>query len=187
MPRDWRLLLIPRAAARQSERDQYSYAGKVEGSIVTTQHVGQVMPAWELTAREQVRNIIAEYAFAVDRPSLSWIAGLFHADGVLQIDDADCGVSPEGIKRMLRERAKAGASLPAKPYSKHLVGSICFLDVQPDEITVKSYFVRMDRDRAIHWGTYHDVLVPRDGRWLIKSRRVALEAAAPGDPLRRTR
>jgi hypothetical protein len=141
---------------------------------------------WELSAREKVRDTIAEYAFAVDRPSLSWITQLFSEDGVLEIVGQDRGVTREGLAQMFRNRAAASTPAPGTPYAKHVVGSIRFIDVQPHRIEVRSYFVRFDRDRAIQWGTYEDVLVAREARWLIQERRVTIEAAAPGDPLRPT-
>jgi hypothetical protein len=112
---------------------------------------------WELSAREQVRDTIAEYAFAVDRPSLSWITQLFSEDGVLEIVGQDRGVTREGIAQMFRDRAAAAAPAPGKPYAKHVVGSTRFIDVQPDRVEARSYFVRFDRDRAIQWGTYEEI------------------------------
>jgi hypothetical protein len=152
--------------------------------MTSDQRCTKHLEMWELSAREQVRDTIAEYAFAVDRPSLSWITQLFSEDGVLEIDGQDRGVTREGIAQMLRDRAAASTPGPGTPYAKHVVGSTRFIDIQPDRVEARSYFVRFDRDRAIQWGTYEDVLVPREARWLIQERRVTIEAAAPGDPLR---
>jgi hypothetical protein len=146
------------------------------------------MDLLEIAAREQVRDVIAEYCHAVDVPSLSRIVALFTDDGVLEIEGWSTGRTRQGIIDMFkswRPAAPVSGAAAGLRLSRHLVGSIRFHEVRPDVVRTTSYFVRLGTEGLAQWGRYNDVFRPVDGAWLIEHRIATVDAAVPGDPYHR--
>ena len=153
------------------------------------------MELWELVAREQCRDTLAQYSHAGDRYRLEEFAGAFCEDGVLEIRDqpplqgraaiverfggATAAQQAQGVAATARA---AGAE---RRVVRHTVTNVRFEAVSPGEATVASYFTVFTEIGLDHMGRYRDRLVPVGDRWLIAHRFVSTDWRAP-DSLFRT-
>ena len=144
------------------------------------------MEAWELEARESVRQTLADYTAATDRFDLRALAACFGDEGVLEFTG---GAEPlkgpaaieAGLGAALARPSEAGQ--PARPlptHVRHHVSSVRFGAVARDRAEVSSYFAVHTDVGLDHWGRYRDVLVPVNGRWLFSHRRISVDAFAVG-------
>lgn len=141
---------------------------------------------WELVAREQIRDTLAQYNWAGDAGRLEDLAETFCADGVLEIR----GLGP------LRGRAEIASFLGGvtgnvarnvvvKPVVRHNLANVLFTGLTPDRAQVSSYFTVVTHIGLDHFGRYRDILVPDGARWLIKHRKVSTDWAAPDSAMAR--
>jgi len=147
------------------------------------------MELWELVAREQCRDTLAQYSHAGDRYQLDEFAGAFCEDGVLEIR----GQPPLVARAAIVERfggataaqqaqgvaATARASGQSRRVVRHTVSNVRFESVSPEECTVASYFTVFTEVGLDHMGRYRDRLVPVGERWLIAHRFVSTDWRAP--------
>jgi hypothetical protein len=152
------------------------------------------MELWELVAREQCRDTLAQYSHAGDRYQLDDFAGAFCEDGVLEIR----GQPPLVGRAAIVERfggataaqqaqgvaASARASGAARRVVRHTVTNVRFEVVSESEATVASYFTVFTEIGLDHMGRYRDRLVPVGDRWLIAHRFVSTDWRAPDSVFR---
>lgn len=145
------------------------------------------MDAWELKARESVRQTLADYTAATDRFDLHALAGCFAPDGVLEFTGgAEPLTGPAAIETGLGS-AMAREPDPARrlpTHVRHHVSSIRFESVANEKVKVSSYFAVHTDIGLDHWGRYADVLVPAGERWLFAHRRIKVDAFAAGSLMR---
>jgi hypothetical protein len=145
------------------------------------------MELWELTAREQIRDTIAQYSHAGDAFRLHELAAAFCEDGVLAIRGFDDVVGRAAIIEQLGGRAdvdddeirdvrRSSQRADAVPtVVRHNVTNIRFESLAPDEAVVASYFTVFTQVGLDHHGRYRDRLVPVGDRWLIARRTVVVD------------
>jgi SnoaL-like domain len=145
------------------------------------------MELWELTAREQIRDTLAQYSHAGDAFRLHELAAAFCEDGVLAIRGFDDVVGRAAIVERLGGRADADdeavrtarrssrSSHAAPMIVRHDVTNIRFELLAPDEAVVASYFTVFTQIGLDHHGRYRDQLVPVGDRWLIARRTVSVD------------
>lgn len=137
------------------------------------------MEMWELIAREQVRQTLADYTDATDRFDLGALARCFGPDGVLEFTGGSTPLTgPAAIEAGLAAAMSGPPSKKAPTHVRHHVSSIRFESVTRDRVQVSSYFAVHTDVGLDHWGRYRDVLVPLDGRWLFAHRRIKVDAFA---------
>ena len=143
------------------------------------------MELWELVAREQCRDTLAQYSHAGDRYQLDEFAGAFCEEGVLEIR----GQEPLRGRSAIVERfggataaqqaqgvaAAARAEGAARRIVRHTVSNVRFESVSPSECTLASYFTVFTHIGLDHMGRYRDRLVPVGDRWLIAHRFVSTD------------
>jgi hypothetical protein len=159
-----------------------------------------VLELWELSAREQCRDTLAQYTHAGDRYLLDEFAAAFCEDGVLEVRGAEPvrgraaiieRFGGAGAAEAARAAARAARSDPAgavtdpaargpAPIVRHNVTNIRFEFVSPSEALVASYFAVVTGIGLDHAGRYRDRLVPAEGRWLIAHRFVSVDWRAEG-------
>ena len=149
------------------------------------------MEPWELTARERIRDTLAQYSHAGDAFRLHELAAAFCEDGVLAIRGSDDVVGRAAIIESLGGRAdvddeairnerRSSRSSDAPPMVvRHDVTNIRFESLSPDEAVVASYFTVFTQIGLDHHGRYRDQLVPVGDRWLIARRTVSVDWRAP--------
>jgi hypothetical protein len=147
------------------------------------------MEQWELVAREQCRDTLAQYSHAGDRYQLDDFAGAFCEDGVLEIR----GQPPLVGRAAIVERfggataaqqaqgfaAAARAEGSVRRVVRHTVTNLRFEAVSETKCTVASYFTVFTQIGLDHMGRYRDCLVPVGDRWLIAHRFVSTDWRAP--------
>jgi hypothetical protein len=147
------------------------------------------MELWELVAREQCRDTLAQYSHAGDRYQLDEFAGAFCEDGVLEIR----GQPPLEGRAAIVERfggaiaaqqargtaAAARAADAVRRVVRHTVTNVRFEAMSQSEATVASYFTVFTEIGLDHMGRYRDRFVPVGDRWLIAHRFVSTDWRAP--------
>lgn len=146
------------------------------------------MEAWELTARERIRDSLARYSWSGDAFRLDELALAFTLDGELEIRGGESARGREGIVVLLGGSASAGddetrrASLRDAASAsgvahivRHNLTNVRFLELTPDEALVASYFTVFTELGLDHYGRYRDRFVPVDDEWLIRHRYVSVD------------
>lgn len=134
------------------------------------------MELWELTAREQVRDTLAEYNHAGDRGRVAELAACFTVDGVLEVKGRPLARGRAAVLAALGGSAGAGSAVPHR-FVRHHVSTVRLESVDPERVQAAAYFLVLTAFGPDHWGRYRDVLVPAEGRWLLAHRRVTVDAA----------
>jgi hypothetical protein len=134
---------------------------------------------WELAAREQIRDTLARYNWSGDAGRLDDLAATFCVDGVLEIRGQQPLRGRTAIVAFLGGvTADLATNTAVKPVVRHNLANVLFTAVTPEEAHVSSYFTVVTHIGLDHFGRYRDTLVPADGTWLIKHRKVSTDWAA---------
>ncbi|BCO34857.1 nuclear transport factor 2 family protein [Mycobacterium heckeshornense] len=135
------------------------------------------MQLWELEIRESARQTLAEYTAATDSFDLKALAACFAPDGVLEFTGGQPIAGRDAIETGLRAQMEVSrsASRRAPKYVRHHLASIRFSAVERNRVDVTSYFAVYTDIGLDHWGRYRDVLIPAEGRWLLASRKIAVD------------
>ncbi len=145
------------------------------------------MQAWELIAREEIRDLVAAYAHYADSGRFDEMVALFAADGVLQTPDDVEHRGADAIRAFLTGTRTRLAAAATPPMIRHHVSSLHIQVSGPDAAAGAAYFLVVTQAGPDHWGRYRDRYVCRDGRWQFGHRRVRLEGYAAGSWAARTR
>jgi hypothetical protein len=146
------------------------------------------MEAWEVAAREAIRDTIARYAHAADTGRFEDLAGCFAEDGVLEIAGLGGGGTDgdqlEGRAAIVAYLGGVGRDLAvatAVPSVRHHVSSTLIEVADRAAAAARSYFFVVTEHGPDHWGRYRDRLAPDGhGRWLLTHRLARTDGAAPG-------
>jgi hypothetical protein len=136
--------------------------------------------AWELPARERVRDTYAAYNHAGDRFRLDDLVGCFAEKGTLEIKGQPPAVGRSAIRDLLSGARTEPAPGAEVPQIRHFVANLWFTSLTPERIESAAYFQVLTQHGIDHWGRYRDVLVPVGERWLFQHRLVAVDAVTPG-------
>ena len=141
------------------------------------------MDAWELTAREEIRELVARYAHFADSGRFDEMVALFAEDGVLEIVDREELHGRQAIHDFLVATATRFRESPAPRSIRHHVTSLRIEVSAPGEATSASYFLVVGEHGPDHWGRYRDRYAHRDGRWLFARRQVRVDGRAPSSAI----
>jgi hypothetical protein len=154
-----------------------------------------VLPAWELLARERIRDTLARYTWSGDSFRLDEMASAFCEDGELEIrgqaplrgraaiiDFLSGGVAGGSDD----ERRAARREVTGTPHIvRHNVTNVRFLEVTPEHARVASYFTVFTEIGLDHHGRYRDRLVPVGDEWLLQHRFVSTDWRDPSSTMAR--
>ena len=150
------------------------------------------MELWELSARERIRDTLAQYNWSGDALRLSQLAETFCEDGELELRGGDPvrGRTPivEFLSGAVASPTAAAESSGAKRIVRHNVTNIRFTEVTPQQARVACYFTVFTEIGLDHYGRYRDVFIPvgqEDGDWLIRHRFVSTDWSAPNSTMAR--
>jgi hypothetical protein len=141
------------------------------------------MDAWEVGAREDIRETLARYVHLVDRGRLDEAASLFAEDAKLEVGDGPTATGRAAIRALF---ARTGERLGAggrRPFIRHHLSSVAVSVEDAETATAESYFIALGERGLDHWGRYRDRLVRRGGSWVFAERRVRVDGRAPGSVL----
>ncbi len=150
------------------------------------------MDAWELTARERVRDTLALYNWSGDAFHLDDLTRAFCEDGELEIRGREPlrgrdaivrflggDAAPRGDEARRAERRARAASAGVTRIVRHNVTNVRFLELARDHALVACYFTVLTEIGLDHYGRYRDTFVPAGDEWLIRHRYVSIDWRAP--------
>jgi len=140
----------------------------------------RAVETWELSAREQIRDLVAAYAHCADGGRFDALVGLFADDGVLETPDGQQHTGAEAIRAFLTGTKTRLAAATSVPLIRHHVSNLRIEVESRDAATGAAYFLVVTERGPDHWGRYRDRYVCRAGAWRFAHRRVRLEGYAPG-------
>ena len=133
------------------------------------------MELWELSAREQIRDLIARYTHCADSGRFRDLVMLFSEEGELEVESRPPLRGRLAIEAFLEGVGTTLAERHGRPIVRHLVTNV-LLDVQdPDSATAASYFVVLNASGLDHWGRYRDRFIRLGEQWFFASRSVRLD------------
>src|SRR5262249_30017324 len=141
------------------------------------------MDVWELTAREEIRELVARYAHCADSGRFDEMVALFAEDGVLEIVDREELRGRQAIYGFLVATATRFRESSGPRSIRHHVTSLRIEVSAPGEATSASYFLVVGEQGPDHWGRYRDRYTHRDGRWLFARRQVRVDGRAPASAI----
>jgi ketosteroid isomerase-like protein len=127
--------------------------------------------ALHLAALQDIRRLIADYAFHLDMNHPAELAALF-------VEDCEVSYGPgfgaSGREAYAKTLEGIGTYFQA---TSHHVSNIVIDFVNPDEAHVRTVLYawhryRKERPDGHLWGQYHDIVVRENGRWLFKRREL---------------
>jgi hypothetical protein len=140
---------------------------------------------WELSVRESVRQTLADYTAGTDRYRLDDVAACFAPGGALSFTGGTRSVGPAAIAAGLATQVGGFRAGPVPlTHVRHHISSVCFGSVSPDRVGVSSYFLVLTDIGVDHWGSYRDVLILFDGRWLFASREAIVDGFSENSLMR---
>jgi hypothetical protein len=140
------------------------------------------MEAWEVEARECIRDLVARYNAHGDSADVDGVVDLFAPDAVMEMGPKEAPTVYRGREEIrtiftdTRERwATDAADRRGPPHVRHFVSTheITFQDER--RARGRSYFLVLMAHGLDHWGRYFDEYEAADGRWLFTRRRVRLD------------
>jgi SnoaL-like domain len=138
---------------------------------------------WELSAREQIRVLVAQYNGFGDRGQIAELSALFAPDGTLETHGAPSNVGPAAIEARLS--AIVSDNTAGGTYWRHFVATHNVDVTSRTEATGTAYFQVLDPNGLNHWGRYRDrYRRESSGRWRFAHRLVRIDgyAVAPAPP-----
>ena len=147
------------------------------------------MEAWELDAREQIRDLVASYNAHGDRGRFDEVMALFAADAVMDVGDGRTYTGVDEIRTIFtgtRDSVAAGTSdgsTDPRYLQHHTAVPAITVDGSHRVAATASgqtYFTVMTDQGVDHWGRYQDDYRMVDGRWRFASRRVRIDGFTPG-------
>lgn len=150
------------------------------------------MEAWEVAAREGIRDLVARYNSYGDAGRIDAQLGLFASDASLEVEDLRVYRGIEAIRSLLSgAKGDAAAGRDSKdggaPVSIRHHVSTHQIDVSSrDQATGRCYFSVYTPSGVDHWGRYVDAYREIDGHWRFTSRVVTVEGQVTGGWAERT-
>ena len=140
-----------------------------------------VMEAWEVEARECIRDLVARYNANGDAGRIDAVAELFAPDAELEVPGRSLQGREEirsflaGIGAETRSQREHGFQLIRHFTATHQI------DVTDRERATGRCYYAVLTDRGLdHWGRYIDEYRRHDGRWLFARRRATVDGRSPG-------
>jgi 3-phenylpropionate/cinnamic acid dioxygenase small subunit len=138
------------------------------------------MEAWELEAREQIRETITRYAHYVDGGRFDELVELFATDGVLEVEGEPAHRGRDAIRAFVTGTGRDLAAATGAPRIRHHVSNLLIELAGPDRARARCYFLAVTDRGVDHWGRYRDDLVREGAGWLFAQRNVRTDGAAAG-------
>ena len=135
---------------------------------------------WELTARDEIRDLVATYAHLGDTGRFDALCGLFTLDGVLELDDGRVFTGRDALHGFFTGTSAALRTGGERPFIRHHVSSVQVTVDDPEHAHGASYFFVVTQRGPDHWGRYRDRYVRADDRWLFAHRRARVDGMAAG-------
>ena len=138
------------------------------------------MEAWELDAREQIRDLVAAYNAHGDRGRFDELLALFAHDASMDIGDGATYEGVNAIRSIFTDTRDSVVDAVGPKFLHHPTPGLLLAVADREHATGHAYFTVMT-DRGIdHWGRYQDAYRLVDDAWQFASRRVRTDGRTPG-------
>jgi ketosteroid isomerase-like protein len=132
------------------------------------------MELWELSAREEIRDLVARYNANGDAGRFDEVVALFAPDAVMELPDRRYQGSDE-IRRVFTDAAASFAAVDGFEYLRHFTATLQIDVERPDEARARCYYAVVMKHGLDHWGRYIDRFTVVDGHWRFAQRRVTVD------------
>jgi len=141
--------------------------------------------AWELDAREQIRDLVASYNAHGDRGRFDEVMALFADDAVMDVGNGRTYSGIDEIRTIFTETRESvnyglGNDTTNPRYLQHHTAVPAITVERSNAASGHAYFTVMTDAGVDHWGRYQDAYRVVDGRWRFASRRVRVDGTTPG-------
>ncbi len=133
---------------------------------------------WELSAREEIRDLVARYNANGDSGRLDEVIALFADDATLEIESR-CYRGRSEIREMF-ERAAAQTRSEPGAYIRHYTATHQIDLIDPQTARGRSYFQVLTPAGLDHWGRYLDEYLQTAGSWRFGARTVRIDGRVAG-------
>jgi uncharacterized protein (TIGR02246 family) len=135
--------------------------------------------AWELAARESIRDLVARYNANGDSGRFDPMLELFAEDAVLEVP----GRRLEGraaIRAFLAGVAAGEGGRPRVRVLRHFTATLQ-IDLEDEGAARGRCYYQVLTEKGLdHWGRYVDRYRREGGRWLFAERCVSVDGTVPG-------
>jgi hypothetical protein len=158
------------------------------------------MDAWELAAREEIRDLVARYNASGDSGRFDETLALFTTDAVLEIvpqrryrghaeirdlftGAADVGALPNGGTpdgAQTRAAGPRGLRQALPQVVRHFTATHQIDFDGRDEANGRCYYAVLTERGLDHWGRYVDRYLRQPDRWRFATRKVTIDGSVPG-------
>ena len=138
------------------------------------------MEAWELDAREQIRDLVAAYNAHGDRGRFDELLALFAHDASMDIGDGAIYEGVNAIRSIFTDTRDSVVDAAGPKFLQHHTTGLLLAVADREHATGHAYFTVMT-DRGIdHWGRYQDAYRRGDDAGQCASRRGRTDGRTPG-------
>jgi len=136
---------------------------------------------WELSAREEIRELVAGYAHFADSGRFDDFAMLFATDGVLEVHGDPPLDGRAAIRDFVSGVGRDLASTSTVPIIRHHVSNLTIRVASPHDATGACYFLAVTEHGVDHWGRYRDRYTRTpDAGWRFAHRLARTDGTTPG-------
>ncbi len=144
------------------------------------------MEAWEVAAREAIRDLVARYNANGDAGRFDPMLELFAEDAVFEVPERRVE-GRAAIRSLFEEIASGRSGHPRVRVLRHFTATLQIDFESRSEARGRCYYQVLTEVGLDHWGRYVDRYRCEGGRWLFASRVATVDASVPGSWARRGR
>jgi SnoaL-like domain len=131
------------------------------------------MEPWEVVAREEIRELIAQYTHFGDSGRLADLSLLFHPDATFHIVGEEVDVGREAVIARLGGLQDQIEHDAASQYVRHHISNLHITFVDATEAHSVAYWQVINGNGLVRWGRYRDSFRRiEEDPWLFASRQV---------------
>jgi ketosteroid isomerase-like protein len=134
--------------------------------------------AWELEARESVRDLVARYNANADAGRFGPVLECFAPDAVMELDGRPYRGRDE-ILTIFTGAAELARRGPGPVLVRHHTSTLQIDVAGPDDVTSRCYYQVLSATGLDHWGRYLDRYGRIGDRWYFTHRREFLDGRMP--------
>jgi hypothetical protein len=137
--------------------------------------------AYELEAREAIRDLVARYNATGDAGRFDEMLALFAEDATLELPGGvHCGrAAIRAVFEGVAQRTGGGGGHAAR-FVRHFTATHQIDVLSEHDARGRCYYLVLTDRGLDHWGRYVDEYRRPAGHWLFQRRKVTMDAAVPG-------
>jgi hypothetical protein len=136
------------------------------------------MDLWMVTAREEIRDLVARYNANGDTGRFAQVLELFAPDAVIEAV-GQTFTGPAEIATLFGDVRQRTSTQDRSFYLRHMTATHQIDLIDESSAHGRCYYQVLTAIGLDHWGRYIDRYCVIDGRWRFASRRVTLDGHHP--------